>query len=484
MADVVFINPYPGGTGLSDALAIQPVGLAYMAAVLEKNDFKCRIIDAKALQLKGDQVLRQIPEGAKLVGIYVSSFTYDSAKHLSALIREAYPGVYIVLGGPLPTAAPEPVLNEIACDGLIRGEGEYAILRMMRNISEKAFPFDEDVSGACFFQKDTKVIIKNPVARIKDLDALPFPAYHLLAPFNTYKEMTRKSPAAPIVTSRGCSYNCIFCSKDVFKRKVTIRSAEDVLEEIDYHVTQHGIRQIDILDDNFVVNRSRTEAILDGVIERGYDLVINIQSGIRTELLDEALLDKMKRAGVYKLGFGIESADPAVLKICRKHLDLDRAANVVSMAKKKGFLVYGYFIIGLPGETDEGFNLTLNYAKELDFDVANFCLAAPLPGTELYRMVEKEGRFLIDTNRNVSSGFYDGIVFYEYGDVTEQAVVSRYRRAYKEFYSWRKKVRLLLKMRSLSELRWVWNSRIMVLKGLSRGTEGSGLNRLLPKVVL
>ena len=193
-----------------------------------------------------------------------------------------------------------------------------------------------------------------------------------------------------------------------------------------------------------------------------------MQSCIRTEILDVAILDKMKRAGVYKLAFGIESVDEGVLKTCRKRLDTARVAEVVRMAKKKGFLVYGFFIVGLPGETDEGFERTLAYARALDFDVANFCMAVPFVGTELYRMVQREGRFLIDTSENIASGFYDGKAFYELGGNTEEVVLRRYRRAYREFYSLRKKLRLLMTIRSFSEFQWFWDVGITVLKGLLR----------------
>jgi radical SAM superfamily enzyme YgiQ (UPF0313 family) len=191
-----------------------------------------------------------------------------------------------------------------------------------------------------------------------------------------------------------------------------------------------------------------------------------MQSGIRTELLDEPLLDKMKEAGVYKLAFGIESADKKVLEICRKQINLDKVSDIVHLAKKKGFLVYGFFIIGLPGETDEAFEGTLRYAKTLKLDVANFCMAVPFVGTELYRMVKANGRFLVDTTKNIFSGFYDGKVFYEYGDAREKDILKRYKRAYKEIFTLREKLGLLLKIRSFNELKWYWNVALMVIKGI------------------
>lgn len=461
-----FINPFPGGSGLNEATVIPPIGLGYIAAVLERAGFKSSILDANLLRLNKEDIISRIPASTGLIGIYLNSFTYEAVKNLTPLIRKSFKNCTIILGGPLPTAEPEMVLTEIDCNGVIRGEGEYAILDIMQNISKGLFPFEGKISGATFYEPGSKRTIKNPITRIDNLDELPFPAYHLLEQFNFYKIRRRKSPSAPIITSRGCAYSCTFCSKDVFEKKITFRSSRNVLDEIDYLVKYYGIRQLDIMDDNFAFNKIRMHEILDGIIERKYNLAINMQSGIRAELLDEPLLDKMKKAGVYKLAFGIESADKGVLAACHKQINLDEIRDVVYLARKKGFLVYGFFIIGLPGETDEAFERTLKYAKTLKLDVANFCMAIPFAGTELYRMVKENGRFLIDTTRNIFSGFYDGKVFFEYKDAKEEDILKRYKRAYKEIYSLKKKLGLLLKIRSFDELKWFCNAGFMVIKSI------------------
>ncbi len=464
--DAVFINPFPGGKGLNEATVIPPIGLGYIAAVLEREGFKCSIIDANLLRLNNTEITSRIPENTRLIGVYLNSFTYQTVKDLTFLLRKNFKDCTIILGGPLPTAEPEMILAEIDCDGIIRGEGEYAVLNIMQNIRKGLFPFEGKISGAAYYEPNSKAIVKNSVTRINNLDDLPFPAYHLLPHFKFYKIRLRKSPSAPIITSRGCAYSCIFCSKDVFEKKITFRSSRNVLDEIDHLVKHYGIRQLDIMDDNFAFNKTRMHDILDGILERKYNLSINMQSGIRTELVDEPLLDKMKKAGVYKLAFGIESADKDVLATCRKQIDLDKVKDVVHLAQKKGFLIYGFFIIGLPGETEEAFECTLEYAKTLKPDVANFCMAVPFVGTELYRMVKQNGHFLVDTARNISSGFYDGKVFYEYKGAKEEDILRRYKRAYREFYSLNKKMTLLLKIRSFNELKWFWDVALMVVKGM------------------
>jgi radical SAM superfamily enzyme YgiQ (UPF0313 family) len=466
--DIVLINPNPGGTGLNDATISPPLGLAYIASLLEQNNFKCKIIDANLLDLSNDEIFELIPNKTRLIGFYLNSFSYSAVQNLTKQIRTTRRNSLILMGGPLPSAAdPSDLLKEIECDGLIRGEGEYSVLKIMENIRDNKFHFEGDISGLCYFKSDNEMI-SNPVQRILDLDKLPFPAFHLLPPFKTYKTRARKSPVGSIITSRGCTFDCTFCSKDIFQRRVTYRSAENVLDEIDYLVKKYGVRQIDIMDDNFAMKKSRFIDILDGIIERNYGIALNFQLGIRTEILNEELFRKMKKAGVYKLGFGIESVDENVLELHKKRLDVKKLEEAVKMAKEMKFVVYGFFIVGLVGETEEGFEKTLAFAKKLNLDVANFCMAIPFVNTELYRMVKERGHFLINTSRNIDVGFYGGEVFYEYDNYKKEDILNRYQKAYNEFYSFGKKLKVLLTVRSLSELHWLINAMFFVLKSKAK----------------
>jgi len=182
--DAVFINPFPGGQGLNDATVLQPLGLASMAAVLEQEGYSCAIIDANLLGLSDDEVLASVPQDAKFIGLYLNSYTFDAVKRLSAALRSARSNAVVASGGPFVTAEPELVLRETSVHGCVQGEGEHAISRIMKNITEKRPAFDKDVSGGCWLSPDNVVVIRNPIERIQDLDALPFPAFHLLPPFS------------------------------------------------------------------------------------------------------------------------------------------------------------------------------------------------------------------------------------------------------------------------------------------------------------
>lgn len=469
--DVVLINPSPGGKGINEATVLPPLGLAYMAAVLEKHKFQCKIIDANVLKLTDEEVLAEITAGAKIIGLYLNSFSYASCQILAKKIRNERKDSLVILGGPLCSVGESSrLLKEIDCHGLIRGEGEYALLALVNNFRNNQPPFSGQISGLNYLNSADQ-LISFPAERINNLDELPFPAYHLLPPLSVYKTRSRKRPAAAIITSRGCPFQCSFCSKDIFKRIVTFRSARNVLAEIDFLVKKYGVRQIDILDDNFSLNKPRFLEILDGIIERNYKIALNFQTGIRSENVDEEVLRKMKQAGVYKLAFGIESADADVLRIHRKGLNLQKIEEVVKKAKEMGFVVYGFFIIGLLGETEEAFARTLAFAKKCDFDIANFCMAVPFINTELYNMVKQKGRLLIDTARNIDVGFFGGQVFFEYDNYTKEDILRRYKKAYKEFYSFKKQFKILLTIRSLSELVWLKEAAWGVVKGMFKKHE-------------
>lgn len=464
---VVLINPSPGcaSRGVNEANVWPPMGLCSIGAALRERGVGAELIDANLLRLLPEEVVDRVPAQALLAGISVNSFTYDSARRICSLLRELRPETAIILGGPLPSANAELVLGEFACDGLIRGEGEYGMARLAENALAGAPLFDEGVAGAAWRDPEGNVR-ENPPERILDLDSLPFPALDLAPPLSRYKSRSRKRPIAPLITSRGCAHACSFCSKDIFKRRVSFRSPENVLAEIDHLVTTRGVRQIDILDDNFAQKKTRMRAILQGLAERGYDLAVNLNAGIRTEGLTEEDFILMRRAGVFKVAFGIESADPGVLAMCDKRLKLETVERCIGWARKMGFVVYGFFIIGLPGEDEAAFRKTLEFARRTDLDVANFCLAAPFVGTELYRQVEKGGRFLVDTRKDLNEGFYAGKVFFEYGGQRAEDILRRYRTAYREFYSLRRQLRNLTTLRSFSELAWYVQTGVGVLKGL------------------
>jgi radical SAM superfamily enzyme YgiQ (UPF0313 family) len=188
---------------------------------------------------------------------------------------------------------------------------------------------------------------------------------------------------------------------------------------------------------------------------------------VRIESLDQQNIDKMRKAKIWKLPIGVESGDSAILKKIKKQLDLDRVLEVTRMAKRSGMKVYGFFVIGLPGDTQESMQKTIDFAIRMDPNIANFCMCIPFPGTELYEMVKTSGRFLIDVDDGIDVGFYANEVFYEIGDSNRATVLKYYKKAMRDFYFRPKKViELVTSISSMNELRWFFETALSVIKNL------------------
>ncbi|MFH1692423.1 MAG: radical SAM protein [Candidatus Omnitrophota bacterium] len=465
MIDILLINPYPESAyGINEGTVEPPIGLGYLAAIAGQKGVSCRVIDANVLHIKADELFSEIKSMMPaIVGISVNLYSYQVSLKLTRIIKDSFPEMVVLLGGPTPSSTPLKVMNESMADAVVIGEAEETFGEILGRYKEKGHLF-KDIAGLSYRQ-DGKVIANSGRAFIKDINLLPFPAYELFPDFKNYKMKARKRPVAPLITSRGCFYQCVFCSKDVFKDVCRMRSPESVIQEIDILVKKYGVKQIDILDDNFTSDKKRTEKILDLIIERNYDLCINLQTGVRTESLDENIIQKMKKARIWKFGIGVESGDAAVLKKIKKHLDLNRVLEVTRMARKAGIEVYGFFIIGLPGDTAESMQKTIDFAIRMNPTIANFCIAIPFPGTELYEMIQKEGRFLIKVDDGIDTGFYANEVFYELDGMSKETILRYYKKAMRDFYFRPAKIfELVMGIRSKDEFKWLFSTGFSVIK--------------------
>ena len=470
MTDILLVTLFPEEAyGINEGTIEPPLGVGYLAAVALDKNVSCRIIDANILRMKVEDVIREIDRDTpRIVGLSVNLYSYRSSIKLADELKKRYPDITVIMGGPTPSSAPVKVINDTKADAVVFGEGEETFAEIIDNYRGNR-PLFKDVKGVIY--RDGSRIVKNEARMfIRDVDGLSFPAYQLYPDLGTYKTRARKAPAAPILTSRGCPFECVYCSKDVFKNVCRMRSPENVIKEVDLLVKDYGVKQIDILDDNFTTNKKRTEEILDLLIERDYDLWVNLQTGVRMESLDLDMIRKMKKAKVWKLPVGVESGDPQILKKIKKRLNLDKVIEITQMAQKEGLKVYGFFMIGLPGDTAETMQRTIDFAIKMNPNVANFCITTPFPGTELYDMVKEEGRFLVDVDNGIDAGFYANEVFYEMGDLKRDDVLKYYKKAMRDFYFRpRKAFELLSGIRSKEEVRWLFDAGFSVIKNFRRG---------------
>jgi radical SAM superfamily enzyme YgiQ (UPF0313 family) len=253
----------------------------------------------------------------------------------------------------------------------------------------------EKVPGLVWRQAD-KVIENAPSEFVKDLNALPLPAWELIQP-QTYPPAQhgaffKKFPIAPIVTTRGCPYACKFCSAPILSgRQVRFHDPDKIINEIRLLHSQYGIREIHIIDDNFTINRSHANTVLTKIIEAKLDISIAFPNGIRVETVDKELLDLMKRAGAYLISLGIESGSDRILQLMNKKLKVAATEEKVNLIHDAGLDIAGFFVIGFPGDTKEDIEKTIAFSLKLPLIRANYFDFLPLPGTPIYYELEGKG---------------------------------------------------------------------------------------------
>ncbi|MFQ6121922.1 MAG: B12-binding domain-containing radical SAM protein [Dehalococcoidales bacterium] len=407
-----------------------PVGLALIAAILERDGYPVSILDANALRLRPEEVVPLITD-ADVVGLTAMTPTIGAAINIARHLKQAKPDLITILGGAHATLLPEETLAiapEI--DIIVKGEGEETVIELLRALENKQ-PLD-NISGISYRMNGTA--ISTPIRlRNVDMNSLPYLAYHLL-PWRKYKPHPphgRALPFAAVVTSRGCPYHCAYCSKPIFGNKFRGQSPERVVEEVAYLKEKFGVKEIAFYDDVFTLNKKRAYAIADGIIEKGVRVHWTCET--RVNLVDKELLHRIKQAGGYAIAYGIESASPEILNALSKDITPEQVEKAVHISKEVGLQTVGYFMIGSPGETTETINRTIQFAKKLKLDFAQFAVTTPYPGTELYDLYLKVGGESIPWENFIYAGVGRQIAPVK-SRLNSSDLQYWTRRAYREFY--------------------------------------------------
>jgi len=383
-----------------------PYNLALLHALVP-DEYEVRILDPNVENLSIEKVREKINDfQPDIVGISASSLEFSKSVHkLAEIVKAVDPAILVVIGGAYATVTPEIPMEDKNIDFAILGEGEerFPMLLEMLNNGDKDFTKFDGIA----YKKGDKVIINPMRSFIENLDRLPFPAYGKFD-YHTYANkpdkytntlLPKQYPYAVTSTSRGCPFNCIYChtwAKD--GKRTRFKSAERVLEEIDWLVNDYGTKELIFLDDNLNLDRNRFVKILKGLIKRDYDLCWK-SINITAFLLDEELLELMKASKLYQLILPIESGNQYVLdKILRKPLDLKKMLAIIKKAKELNFEIAADFIIGVPGETWDQIRDTARFADEINVDLVLFHIATPIPKTELYDMAKRNNYLDKDFN--------------------------------------------------------------------------------------
>lgn len=418
---VCLINPpriHPKAWGKPSVL--YPLDIIYVAALLEKQH-KVRIIDAPAegwrnleqidqtkyrFGLSNKEIAAEIKQFSPEVVVITAPFLgwWKSVFDVATTAKNIDKSIVTVLIGMDPSARPVDCLMQPNIDFVVIGEPEQTMLELVDVLEKGKLEELKKVRGIAFI-KNGETIITPPRPLIEDLDALPFPARHLL-PMDNYFAAVKENPLrgeickpwTAMITSRGCPHNCIFCSTHiVMGRTWRPRSPQNVIEEIEQLIKTYRIKQIDFEDGNLTFDMKRMEIICDLMIEKGLDIEWYTPNGVRADCLDQALLAKMAKVGCKKIRIAPESGVQRVVdQILKKNLDLKKVENAVISARKVGIGVGCFFILGAVGETKDDMKATIAYArklKRLGADRFYFSYATPLYGTELYEQA-KQGGFL------------------------------------------------------------------------------------------
>ncbi len=426
-----------------------PLGLVYIAAMLEK-DFEVKIFDCAVmgwgLKEYGEELKKFAPD---IVGITATTPTVNVALSVAKLSKELLPNVKIIAGGPHVTLLAESIMKESSyVDFAIMGEGEYAMRELAVALRDKK-PLT-GIKGLIYRDKG-KIINNGRTELIQDLDALPFPARHLL-PMDRYsKFIGERKKYVTMMSARGCPYNCIFCAKSIFGRIYRERSVKNVIEEIEQTKKEFGIKEILFYDDSFTFNRKRVMELCDEMIKRKYKLRWNCKT--RVNIVDEELLKKMHEAGCYLISYGVESAIQKNLNFLRKGITPKQVEDAFKITKKAGIQVEGYFVIGIPGETVEEIEETIKFAKKLEPDYAQFAILTPLPETDLYTYAVEHKLMRGDVDWSKFSYFGDRTaVTMDVGIPQDELIRLRNKAMHEVYMNPKYMLRKLLSVRSAGDL--------------------------------
>ena len=406
-----------------------PLGLAYMAAVLELNGIEVDILDAAVEDLSLAEIVQRVEQyNPTMVGITATTPLIFAATETLRAVKRHLPSVITLLGGVHITALPKETMRaHPEIDIGVLGEGELTLLDLARGN-----PLREN--DGIVYRHGSRIVSTPSRAFIKDLDSIPFPARHLLPDLRKYRlapSNYSRIPVTTMITSRGCPFSCIYCNKQVFGNSYRCTSPRKVLSEMNELISQYKMHEVKIWDDTFTLNQDRVKQICKMMCEERLDLTWSCET--RVDLVNTELLAAMHKAGCWCIDYGIESGNQEILNKIGKGVTLEQTRRAIRMTKDAGIKTRGYFMIGLPGDTPKTIAQTLEFSKTLDLDFATFFITTPFPATKLYDLAEKEGKILTK-NWSEYYSLNEGKIVFVPKSLTERELKNLLTKAYNDFY--------------------------------------------------
>jgi radical SAM superfamily enzyme YgiQ (UPF0313 family) len=375
-----------------------PYNLGLLAATIE-DKYDVNIIDANLDNLTPNDFAKVLEyHRPNVLGISLATNEYTESGLIAAKIaKESNPETKVVVGGISAISNPTPLIKNSYIDSVVVGEGEY----VFKGLCDFFYEQGEFPKKGVLLKERGKITGQGRVDFIHDLDSLPLPSYNSID-FNRYThqiqreavDRPRDMPYARIITSRGCPFNCCFCQVgSISGKKLRLRGLEKIAEEIEWLISDYGIKALSFDDDNLTAEKQRAKDLFKIMIDRKYNLKWN-DPATAIFTLDDEMLDLMKESGCQYLGVAIESGNQRVERdIVHKPINLKKAKKTIEKIKQRGIDLAVNFITGFPGETWDEIRETYKFAEEIDVDYVRLFIATPLPDTDLYRMA-KEGGYI------------------------------------------------------------------------------------------
>ncbi|MCJ7581524.1 MAG: B12-binding domain-containing radical SAM protein [Candidatus Aminicenantes bacterium] len=332
-----------------------------------------------------------------IIGITFMSTKIGAVRRIVEIAKSLFPEVPVVLGGVHPSVLYRSSLEQTKADIAVVGEGEVTFSELLKEL-ENPNPDIQKIQGIAFKSPDGKIVVTPPRPLIRDLDSLPFPDRESLLNLESY----RPDDLSMIMTSRGCPYNCTFCSS-IWERRVRTRSIPHLLNEIRYLQDRFQAQNIYFKDDTFTVDKKRVYTFCKELDVN--NIKIQWECLTRIELIEEELLKTMQRSGLFNLKIGIETGSPRLLKETNKNISIEQIKKGAALLKKLNMKWSAFFMIGYPDETEEEIALTRQFIEQIQPTYVSMSVLVPYPGCKYYYDLKKTGKISEHTDWNLYDPF-------------------------------------------------------------------------------
>jgi len=436
---------------------VLPLGLLAIGSVLKRAGHQIKILDLRISNFPDEELDSVMSSfNPQVVGIGVMTIECKYGFVDAAKVKEINPEVTIIFGGPHCSHEPRFILNNPNVDLMVSGEGDLTIVELINALEQgkdiENVPGIAYKKNGSYFRTADRPVIRDLDKFDQEYDLINLEQYFNFQSSMDFFPVFRNKRFLPLVTSRGCPFKCTYCH-DIFDKSIQYRSPKAVVDEIEYLINKYGVREFHIVDDVFNVNMKRAKIVLDAIIQRNLNIHISFPNGLRADFFDDELIDKMQRAGVYRMALGIESGSQRIQDMIKKDLDINIIYDVVEKLTRARMSVHGFFMLGFPSETRDEMKETINFACDLGLTTANFSLVIPNPGTDL-RQTFIESR---ESNFEDFSEYTFDAASCNASEVEGDDLIKLKREANRKFYLSMQRFKHVIRA---VELKWIMRSMI------------------------